>query len=610
MRALIASVVALVGALVLSDLTWEERRLERELEEDVGSVDRFVDFGIVLRTVRMDEDLARAMEREDHAEVAIIRASRPCGEVLIEGLPPMFVVAEQTFGGIVDTKADPPCRIGPTKNPVVWLCSEDQQPLITHRAKPGEPSRILAYGSEGAGKTTAQVMWHVISGVLRHLGQGRTGGQTGPTEARLETFREEALQLWHPSWYRYRASEDIYEFVDGSRVQLVSTHKTSKDEGSRIQSFTWAWAGSDEIQDSTRDDGGIESRGRRAKLGRYPRFCTATAKDHSVWRTWRDKAIASGKWLRATMLGLRSPFVWPQFWEDKKVTLDPRDYQRRVLAQDVGAELAVFYCWRREGDTSRPGNLVVRPQIATDVTTAVLARYRPYTREGRFSLLVGHDPGNIYNTSEILRLLMFPWATPRGLELLPTWVVVGELQTKQTTARDHARQLKEYVQRDFGIELGPDSSKALVFIDPHGKGETKTDYDTVYRAMIAEGLDAFSPATPSRVGGPGVVKRSARVGMTNRCLYSQAGGVRLVVACDEMRQPVAPVLVDGFESLEKRPGDDDPEGSQDKDEGDKTHGPAAVGLALWPFEQEALTLETIKAARAEARRLGLDVGAA
>ena len=45
-------------------------------------------------------------------------------------------------------------------------------------------------------------------------------------------------------------------------------------------------------------------------------------------------------------------------------------------------------------------------------------------------------------------------------------------------------------------------------------------------------------------------------------------------------EPIAPVLVDAFETLEKREGEDDPEGVRPKDETDKTHAPAALGYGL------------------------------
>ena len=67
-------------------------------------------------------------------------------------------------------------------------------------------------------------------------------------------------------------------------------------------------------------------------------------------------------------------------------------------------------------------------------------------------------------------------------------------------------------------------------------------------------------------------------------------------------RPVAPRLVEAFETLKKKPGDDNPEGTHRKDEDDKTHAPAALAYGLWPFEQEALTQRTIEVAMAEARR--------
>jgi hypothetical protein len=89
--------------------------------------------------------------------------------------------------------------------------------------------------------------------------------------------------------------------------------------------------------------------------------------------------------------------------------------------------------------------------------------------------------------------------------------------------------------------------------------------------------------------------------MVNRLLRDADGRTRLVVALDEHARPVAPVLIESFETLEKKPGDDDPEGSQRKDEADRTHAPAALAYALWPFEQEFLASETEKIAAAAAR---------
>ena len=246
-------------------------------------------------------------------------------------------------------------------------------------------------------------------------------------------------------------------------------------------------------------------------------------------------------------------------------------------------ELAVYYGWLRAR------NLTALPEIARDVTASVLTGYRSFVYPGKgFGLLVGHDPGVIFNTSIVLKLLMFGST--------PTWVVVGELQTKQTTARQHAASLAKYLRDEFYVNHptigGP---TALAFIDPHGKGEGQTDYQSVYMAFQKEGIDSFDPAAMTHR-----IKRTARVEMMNRLLGGSAeneGIPRLVVATDAQRRPVAPQLVESFESLKKRPGDDDPEGNQAKDVADKTHAPVACAYALWMFEQEAFTETTITAAR-------------
>lgn len=391
--------------------------------------------------------------------------------------------------------------------------------------------------------------------------------------------------LFPASWYRHFKSKDIIEFVDKTRIRLRATKAASKAAGSPIQGWNWSWAGRDEGQDQIDRHEDIQARGRSAKDGRYKQCITATAKDSAAWRTYRDMLDQSGKWIRRTLLGLRSPFVAASFWEDLKSTTSEREYRRRVLAEDLPPELAVFYAYEAKR------NLLVRPQIATDVTAAVLVGYESYIRPGaRFALLAGHDPGVIYNTTTFLRLLM--------VGVTPTWMVAGELQTKQTTAREHAGMVRAYIQKTFGYEAGTDTSKVAIFLDPHGRGATQTDYQSVYMAFQGEGLDVFDPAPMTHR-----IQRKARIEMINRLLSSYNGAVRLAIACTTNGHPLAPVLVDSLTSLEKKPGDDDPEGDQRKDVTDKTHAPAALGYALWPFEQEAFTEQTVARARAAARRI-------
>ena len=130
-----------------------------------------------------------------------------------------------------------------------------------------------------------------------------------------------------------------------------------------------------------------------------------------------------------------------------------------------------------------------------------------------------------------------------------------------------------------------DGPLAITFCDPHGKGEGQTDYQSVYMAFQKEGLDVFDPAPVTKR-----IKRRARIEMVNRLLGAQAP--RLVVA-HVHGTPVAPRLVEALKSLQKRPGDDDPEGTQRKDINDQTHAPCAASYCLWPFEQEALTASTV-----------------
>lgn len=551
---------------MLSDLIGRRRRAEREIRDYMTAADRYVDFGVILRTVVADEH----------------------GAMLLPGRPRLRVLREHHRGGLVDTKLPRPAFVGPSKSPAIWYVSEDQEQILLHWDEPGAVLGQLAYGSEGAGKTQVMAMFHVLQ-MLECVGQRREGGQTAPTDDRLEHIRRAMRAIYPPNWYHHFKAADLVVFADGTRVQLLSTYRQSQASGSRVQGYNWSWCARDEAQDQVDVHEDIVARLREAEGGRPRELASATAKDDTAWRTLRDRLISSGEWVKRVLLGMRSPFVAAAHWERMRRTMDPREYKRRVLAQDVGVELAVYYCW------DRARNLVPRPRPTydgrvVDVTAAILSQYRSYVRPAaRFALLAGHDPGNIYNTTEVLRLVV--------IEDVPTWVVVGEYQTKQTTSRQHFRGFRQWVRETFHLEEeDDDSGKVLVFCDPHGKGESLTDYKTVHLAAKGEGIDVFSAAE-------GKIKRSARVAMINRLLVDAADVPRLVVATTAEGAPVAPVLVESFETLEKKPGDENAEGTQRKDETDRTHAPAAGGYALWLFEQEGLTEYTQRAALAAARKV-------
>jgi hypothetical protein len=613
---LVAIALLLWSAALISNTAYRKRMQSRAILEDRADEYRsakvkpqYVDIGVVFRVVVADRG----------------------GVELLPGRPKLRVIHESEHGGILDTKAEHAQLVGKSRAPRLWYCSEQQYEILQH----GDELTLglVAYGSEGAGKTALLPYWHYMRW-LEHLGEGREGGQTAPTKRRLKMFKDAFFGVWPREWvHKYTKSDGLIQLCDGrtletrTRIQLIQTHVQSAAAGSPVQGYNWSWCGSDEFQDSYERAADIDARGRSAEQDEhgnalYKQLRTCTAKDTTAWREFKDTMLSAQ--LEGTggrlfslrkLLGRSSPFVAPGHWDALRAKLSPREYARRVEPlDDQPPELAVYYCWQRDR------NLVALPRIGTiDVTPAILSGYQSYKAPScRFTLLACHDPGNIFNTTEVLRLVMF------GDE--PTWIVVGELQTKQTTAAQHAQLFREYVNKRFGVEgrvyqrgkalIDTDTSKVAIFIDPHGKGEGQTDYQTHYGAFQAEGLDAFSPAALT-----GKIKRSARVEMVNRLLGAANGLARLLigkateaglVAWDtdarqwktlQAGESLAPCLVEAFESLVKKPGDDDPEGTRRKDEADKTHAPAALGYGLWSFEQQAITDITIEQARTAARRL-------
>lgn len=492
--------------------------------------------------------------------------SDPNGSELLPGKPKMRILRSHRRGGVVDTKSRPARIIGQTAGAVDWYCSEDQEQVILY-SDDDSPNQLV-YGSEGAGKSTVLAMWHVLSAMLPLLGEGREIGQVAPNETRLSMVRNEMLRLWPSAWYSFAKSTDLFTFCDGTVIRLQSSHRASEAGGASVQGFNWSACGVDEAQDQTAAMDDITMRGRSAVV--YRRVYTATSKDNTDWRDTRDAMLTSGLWQKRLLLGVRSPFVPAKFWDDAKRSMSNREYRRRIMAEDIGIELAVYYAWQRET------HIIQAPDIAVDVTTALLKNFKPYLNPAaEFNIVCAHDPGVIYNTTLMLKMKMIGG--------LPSWIVVDELQTKQTTARAHALELRKRLQSKHYTET--EYAKAIVFCDPHGRGTNDTDYQTTYLAFKHEKLNVFSPSYKS-------ISRVARIGMVNRLLLDGANRTRLYVACDQNRVLCAPELVKAFESLQKREGSDSAEGNSKKDEKDMTHSPAALGYGVWQFEQEIVTAET------------------
>ena len=114
---------------MLTNNAWLTRSVVRDFQEEVQATDRYVDVGVVLSVVKRD----------------------PLGQELIPGKPRLSCVGSPIrFGGVIDTKLETPRRVGPSKDPQQWYCSEQQLPIILHGAdcKSGQ----IVEGGMGAGK--------------------------------------------------------------------------------------------------------------------------------------------------------------------------------------------------------------------------------------------------------------------------------------------------------------------------------------------------------------------------------------------------------------------------------------------------------------------------
>lgn len=551
----LVGIALVVGVLVLTNASYRRKSIMRKVAERVEGFDRYVDIGVILKVVCAD----------------------PNGDIKLASGRRARVLREHRWGGIVDTKSSPPRIVGPSRDPKVWFCSEQQEPIVLH--DDSRPLGCLALAGEGAGKTTALTMWHHRRWV-ENLGEHREGGQTAPVLKRLGLVKDEFLKLWRPSWGRYCQRDDFegFELCDGSRIRFQHTHRQSAAAGSPIQGYNWSWAGRDEFQDQIDVHLDIESRGRAARNGRYKQLATATAKDDPAWRTLRDALVSGKQWLQVPLSVLESPFVAENFLEVKRASgVTDREFRRRWLAEDLPPESRVYFNWNRAEN--------VRPTpAARKITSLVLSRK---TGDRRHALLIGHDPG----TAKAASIFLDAYDV-RG-EVC--WWVRGELFTMHKTAEQHAREAMEIARKRFGVNVRADAELAHVRAQPVGQSEDKPDLD-IYRIWSRVGFHIKAAQYRKDGTGTGHIARDSRIEMVNRLLGDAINPRRLFIDIDEHGKPVAPKLVEAFETMER-----DHRGRAEheaKDEHDPTDAPCALGYGLWPFERESASV-----LRAETRKV-------
>jgi hypothetical protein len=499
------------------------------------------------------------------------------GTTVKDGKPPVTLLSEHRVGGMFDNLSR--TIVGPSVDPLVWYISERQWPLINHEPK---ESRILCFGAEGAGKSHTLCQYTILS-VLKSIGHKGQAGATAPTGGRLKTLLDvmrTVVPIDTPhdrrkgSWGTFYGFNGIGEvrFITGLTLVMRATHKASSALGSPLQGLNFMWCVSDEIQDSIEEDNGardadIEARLRAAPGGESKRFCTATAKDSSFFRTWRAEKDKSPDWTIERMPYYSNWSVWPKHWQTMKTNLSDREFKRRCLAMDLPPSNATYPAWDRQR------NLRALPDLGSkDVTSHVLKQFG-----ANFEMLIGHDPGTVQDASIFLKAYKF-----RG-EPEIKWVVVDEITTTGSTEL-HAKSVLDTLRNKWRINfVGQREPKALVRCDPFGDSANKTDR-SVYLQFKLFGLDMRSSAYTSKGKGSGIISKDARIEVVNRLLCNAAGQSRLMVLADEHGRPCAPKLVEAFEQSER-----DLTGRAEMEKKgttrDRSHWPAALGYALWTVER-------------------------
>lgn len=539
---------------MLSNTAWLTRSVVRDFQEEVQATDRFVDIGVELHVVKRD----------------------PLGQELIPGKPRVSRVGSPLkFGGIIDTKLETPKRIGPSKEPQQWFCSEQQLPIILHGqdCRPGQ----LVEGGMGAGKTTLGVMWTYLRW-LEHLGQFREGAITAPTENRLDVVLREVFAMFPRSWYQYSSGANLITLCDRTLIRGVSTYRQSAAQGSRVQGYNWSWLFADELQDQIDEFINAIARLRSGRMGGAPRLGTATAKDAPDYRDLKGKLNESEQWTFRRLLGTDSPFVHEDHWESIKRLTSDRDYRRLVLAEDLPPESRLYNTFNRKQ------NLRPIPLGARKITSIVLHRK---TGERRDALLVGHDPGAAKSGTVWLDAYELPPSIARQFGFLPNevlWWVREELFTLHETHEQHATKAMKRTRDRFGCNVLPDAERAHVRCQPLGMAEDKPDLNVlaIWRRI---GFHIKCAQYSKQGAGVGQIKKESRIGMVNTLWCDATGRSRLFLECDDRGQPKTPLLLAAVETMER-----DHRGRPEHEEKDVRHDksdlPAALGYALWPFEKE------------------------
>lgn len=547
--------------MALAERTWELRKLRQRVRSLTRSGERHVDFGATLQPVARGDGTAGDI-RVGEAWV------RRCGSARRIGCR-LDTLTKSSAGRF-------------TSGPELLYAESQSEPLFFGENK--SIRRMVVVGSMGSGKSEIGARW-IVRQCLRF--RNVSGGIGAPTNKRLRIIYKKVRKLLPSTWIRaIRTALGEIELKNGVTLHFFATKEASAQTGSPFAGLDFAFAMVDEEQDvadEALDE--LEMRGRSAPGGYYPVLSTCTLKDTPQWRNRLARYENQHGCRVHRMLLTANPFVAQTYIDALKHSLPPRAYRMRVLALPAPPERATYPTFSRKRHVRRIPDVGVRC-----VAQRELRRFG-----GDHRLLLGHDPGKIWQVTTAMRPLEIVG------EPGPVWFAVGELSTRGTT-EDHVSRLPAWLRgmADVGLvewaeHSGPIEEHPLVIADPHSDdnaySENRPD-KTVYLEFKNRGWDIRSAAYVTHRGGTkvkvGRVPKEPRIQMMCALLHNSADETRFYLAADERGNPYAERLAGALEMSER-----DERGIAEadrKDESDVSHWPCSVGYALWPVERTRMAV--------------------
>lgn len=331
-----------------------------------------------------------------------------------------------------------------------------------------------------------------------------------------------------------------------------------------MASIDWVAAFIDEEQQvSDEAVADVIARGRDAPDGWYPILSTCTISDDPGFRSrlanYKTDPSIDVHALQVTA----NPFMPPEFIEQMKSSMTPRQFRMRVLAQEEPPERATY------PDFDRRRHVRPVPQIgAVDITQQLTG--------GR--VLIGYDPGALCDVSVLLKAFRV------GDSAQPYWWIVDEVVTRPGNPNKHANDLARHLWRQY--KLKPDD--VVIRADPHVSGEHGATDDTYAEVRLSGFSVQYAVykknAPAAQAHRHGQLPKDARIQVVNTLLLNARDETRLFLDTDDMGRPRAQFTAT---SLEMSQRDDFGRAEMYKkgSDNDISHPTCALGYAIYRLEK-------------------------